>query len=260
MSRKVFTAFFLLAVLLTTVSCAPKRSAPTQEVGLPNPASVYCEEHGGKVDLRTDAMGGVAGVCVFPDGSECDEWAYFRGECGPGKSASNEASEPAPTELPIDPADYQGWWAYTHAVYGFSIQLPEDWEVADVSSSAPILNGHLLTLSPKDNPGNESIRMTFRRAGEDVLLWPTGVGEGEFVPQGTLSVAGQPVKRVLLVCPNGQVTSIWYQGETDPNIQRGDLEFGFIFGSGGIHCQAGFSLDDKTQHTGEMIIASLSLP
>jgi hypothetical protein len=25
-------------------------------------------------------------MCVFPDGSECDEWAYFRGECKPGDS------------------------------------------------------------------------------------------------------------------------------------------------------------------------------
>jgi inhibitor of cysteine peptidase len=51
-----------------------------------NPASVFCGENGGTVELRTDAAGGVAGFCVFPDGSECDEWAYFRGECAPGDS------------------------------------------------------------------------------------------------------------------------------------------------------------------------------
>jgi hypothetical protein len=28
------------------------------------------------------ADGSQSGVCVFPDGSTCDEWAYFRGECG----------------------------------------------------------------------------------------------------------------------------------------------------------------------------------
>jgi len=28
-------------------------------------------------------------VCVFPDGSTCDEWAYFRGECSPGAQASS---------------------------------------------------------------------------------------------------------------------------------------------------------------------------
>jgi putative hemolysin len=50
---------------------------------LANPASVFCEEQGGSVDIRTDANGGQYGVCVFADGSEVDEWAYFRGEAGP---------------------------------------------------------------------------------------------------------------------------------------------------------------------------------
>ena len=50
---------------------------------MPNPASVYCEENGNKLEIQTAADGSQSGVCVFPDGSTCDEWAYFRGECGP---------------------------------------------------------------------------------------------------------------------------------------------------------------------------------
>jgi putative hemolysin len=53
------------------------------DAGLPNPASVYCEEQGYRVEIRTDDEGNQYGACVFPDGSECDEWAFFRGECGP---------------------------------------------------------------------------------------------------------------------------------------------------------------------------------
>jgi putative hemolysin len=53
--------------------------------GLANPASVHCEEQGGKLEIRTDADGGQKGACVFDDGSECDEWAFFRGECNPGE-------------------------------------------------------------------------------------------------------------------------------------------------------------------------------
>lgn len=51
--------------------------------GLPNPASVHCQEQGYLLDIRTDEEGNQHGVCFFPDGSECDEWAFFRGECGP---------------------------------------------------------------------------------------------------------------------------------------------------------------------------------
>ncbi|MCW5876313.1 MAG: DUF333 domain-containing protein [Anaerolineales bacterium] len=50
--------------------------------GMPNPASVYCAENSGTVDIRTDSQGGQFGVCVFADGSECEEWAFFRhGAC-----------------------------------------------------------------------------------------------------------------------------------------------------------------------------------
>lgn len=52
---------------------------------LPNPASVYCEEQGYRAEIRTDDEGGQYGVCIFPDGSECDEWAFYRGECEPGE-------------------------------------------------------------------------------------------------------------------------------------------------------------------------------
>ncbi|MBN2014599.1 MAG: DUF333 domain-containing protein [Candidatus Altiarchaeota archaeon] len=48
--------------------------------GLSNPASVYCEEQGFGLEIRTDENGSY-GVCVFPDGSECEEWAFYRGEC-----------------------------------------------------------------------------------------------------------------------------------------------------------------------------------
>ena len=69
-------------------ACSPDTSAnPTEAIiGMANPASVYCEEHGGTLDIR-DADAGQYGACVFPDGSECEEWAFFRGECGPGAPA-----------------------------------------------------------------------------------------------------------------------------------------------------------------------------
>jgi len=138
--------------------------------------------------------------------------------------------------------------------------LPEDWVVEEVTTNDPLANGHWLTLHPK-YVAAEKIGMSFRRVGEKVPLWPTGVGQGEFVPQGTLDVAGRPAQRVLLVCPSGEVTEIWYhQGEGAPNITRGDLEFGFIFSATPSHCEAGYSLSGTDQRFGEMIIASLKVP
>jgi inhibitor of cysteine peptidase len=48
---------------------------------LPNPASKYCVEQGYNISIRTDPNGSQAGYCIFPDGKECEEWAYYRGEC-----------------------------------------------------------------------------------------------------------------------------------------------------------------------------------
>jgi hypothetical protein len=62
---------------------------------MPNPASVYCTQHGNKLEIRTAADGSQSGVCIFADGSTCDEWAYFRGECGPKGKATIEATTEA---------------------------------------------------------------------------------------------------------------------------------------------------------------------
>jgi len=76
MSKKLLILFLIVVCALLLASCKPKTE-------LPNPASVYCEENGGKLEIREDESGGQIGICVFPDGSECEEWAFMRGECEP---------------------------------------------------------------------------------------------------------------------------------------------------------------------------------
>jgi uncharacterized protein len=71
-----------LAVVLMISGCGGDEDNDEQ-TGIANPASVFCEEQGGTVDIRTDESGGQVGFCVFSDGSEVDEWAYFRGEAQP---------------------------------------------------------------------------------------------------------------------------------------------------------------------------------
>jgi hypothetical protein len=48
---------------------------------LSNPASVYCNHHAGIVSVG----GELAGICLFPDHSYCEEWSFFRGICKPGE-------------------------------------------------------------------------------------------------------------------------------------------------------------------------------
>jgi putative hemolysin len=53
-------------------------------VGIPNPASTGCAENGGSSESMYQADGGQYGVCIFPDGTACEEWALERGECAKG--------------------------------------------------------------------------------------------------------------------------------------------------------------------------------
>lgn len=57
---------------------------------LPNPSAAYCVEQGYGYVIRTDDAGNQFGVCVFDDGTECDAWAYYRGECLPIGDSSAE--------------------------------------------------------------------------------------------------------------------------------------------------------------------------
>ncbi len=65
------------------IACGANRATPVPALDLANPASVFCTEHGGTLTIRQDAAGNQTGFCGFPDGSECEEWTFQRGECGP---------------------------------------------------------------------------------------------------------------------------------------------------------------------------------
>jgi len=70
----------------TPINQANSTSTQTDGLGLQlaNPASTNCIKQGGKLDIREDKDGGQYGVCVFSNGTECEEWAFFRGECQKG--------------------------------------------------------------------------------------------------------------------------------------------------------------------------------
>ena len=76
-------------------SVLPATETPAPAVGMANPASVFCKEKGGQLKIEQDATGGEFGTCVFTDGSQCEEWAFYRGECTPGKQPAASAAETA---------------------------------------------------------------------------------------------------------------------------------------------------------------------
>jgi putative hemolysin len=49
------------------------------ETEIANPASAYCIEQGGELEIRENKLGEY-GVCI-KDGRECEEWDFYRGDC-----------------------------------------------------------------------------------------------------------------------------------------------------------------------------------
>lgn len=67
---------FITALLSLLSACANK---PKQQgVQIANPASVYCIQQGGKLQIVRDASGAEQGFCILLDGRTIDEWDYFR--------------------------------------------------------------------------------------------------------------------------------------------------------------------------------------
>ena len=90
-----------LLVLSACSTRTPKPPTPTatatqDSTNMANPASAYCKEQGFKLEIRTAQDNNQYGVCMFKDDSECEEWAYYRGECKPG----DMDVAPAPTATP----------------------------------------------------------------------------------------------------------------------------------------------------------------
>jgi putative hemolysin len=109
------------ASALVLSACASRQvsptSAPTPTPGggaqIANPAATYCVEKGYVSEIRTAPDGSQYGVCIFPDGTECEEWALFRGECGPG---AKPTATPVATQTVSVPE------------IGLSFTLPASWQ------------------------------------------------------------------------------------------------------------------------------------
>ena len=88
----LITAGLLISIMVIS-GCQSFKSEPTPTpfnekiegegdpfIGIPNPASFYCQEMGYSLELR-DTDDGTVGICIFPDGKECEEWDFLAGKC-----------------------------------------------------------------------------------------------------------------------------------------------------------------------------------
>lgn len=67
-------------------------------VWITNPASSYCIEKNWKIEIKEQPEWQI-GVCIFPDGSFCEERSFFRWECSPWDINATYEVEISPDSL-----------------------------------------------------------------------------------------------------------------------------------------------------------------
>jgi len=82
-------------------------------VGVPNPASEYCRGLG-YAEKESD--------CVFPDGTSCEQWSFWRGECGEEHSYCVLHGG----ELTAEERDMGGWTALVAVCTVDGVSCKED--------------------------------------------------------------------------------------------------------------------------------------
>ena len=95
-SRKIFIIFLtifktmcvrtsvvvvLVIGLFLLVGCSGGDGQDDSRPQIANPASEKCVEDGHEHVIGTNEDGSQIGYCILENGTKCEEWRYYRGEC-----------------------------------------------------------------------------------------------------------------------------------------------------------------------------------
>ncbi|MEM7817163.1 MAG: DUF333 domain-containing protein, partial [Candidatus Aenigmatarchaeota archaeon] len=120
-------------------------SPSAEKAEIANPASVFCKRYGyiHKIEKTKE---GEAGYCIMPNGEVCDEWKFYRGECGERYrnafklDLSNESEN-----VEIDPIE------------GMEVENKK----IEVVGATPVYTARIKTITTP-NMNKEAIRITCR--------------------------------------------------------------------------------------------------
>lgn len=80
-----YLSIILVIVLVIIIAIFITSKIETEKnIGLPNPASVNCQEKGGQLEIKELSQGQI-GFCLFEDGSQCEEWDLYNNRCESGQ-------------------------------------------------------------------------------------------------------------------------------------------------------------------------------
>ena len=104
-------------IAIFAVAClALAGCSKTENAEIANPASVYCEDNWGTLEIITSETG-TYWECTLPDWTVCEEWDYFEGRCPSSMESVSMTSEQLDEIIDNNfPA------SYTYTVYNFDTE------------------------------------------------------------------------------------------------------------------------------------------
>jgi putative hemolysin len=104
----ILTIIIATALFLTACSTTgPKNVDNTNKTQIANPASKFCIDNNGTLEIRTAQDGSQTGYCIFSNGQECEEWKFMRGECNTNYKISEVLNDTCLTDQDCEtPVNY----------------------------------------------------------------------------------------------------------------------------------------------------------
>jgi hypothetical protein len=171
-------------------------------------------------------------------------------------SKASEITEEA-TDAPL--AELQ---EYTNTEYGFSLNYPTNWSLAEVNDEDFVGPG---SRSVQLSQGTVILVIGYRRAGEQAPIGGSGTSAGEFEIRGTVQVAGQEVERSVIVY-EGKDKAVMYDqsgvqsdGQPGAPIATGGLEFAPRMNDFAQIDYGQIELSKAVQEDADMIVSSLTI-
>jgi uncharacterized protein len=86
MTKTQINFLIICSLILIFSGCNSTQAQNSSPQSIANPASEKCVKDGGQ-DKILNGQDGQYGLCLFPDGTVCEEWAYYNGNCKKGDCA-----------------------------------------------------------------------------------------------------------------------------------------------------------------------------
>lgn len=143
---------------------------------------------------------------------------------------------------------------YTNPEYGFTLNYPSTWTVAEVNDEAFVGPG---SRSVQLSQGTARLIIGYRRASEETMIMGSGAPAGEFEIRGTTQIFGQDVERYVIVY-EGKDKVVMYGQPGPPLLSARGLEFAPRLDDFAQVDYGEIELSQSVQNEADMILSSLA--